>query len=148
MHGRQPAHALGPAGRLARHDPASLPSVSRARPRAPQGCAPARPAYTLKRREAFNSVVGVLEGYITMELAADGATDGSEWVETFNAGLDALDPAQFPLVTRHLPQMYNRSFLMRWKSGNAAPLEDGYNFLIEPLILGLEAQAKRARNRD
>jgi len=83
-----------------------------------------------------------------MELAADGATDGSEWVETFNAGLDALDPAQFPLVTRHLPQMYNRSFLMRWKSGNAAPLEDGYNFLIETLILGLEAQAKRARNRD
>ncbi|MER8855733.1 TetR family transcriptional regulator [Mesorhizobium australicum] len=98
--------------------------------------------------DAFNSVVGALEGYITMELAADGATEGSEWIETFNAGLDALDPAQFPLVTRHLPQMYNRSFVMRWKSGNVAPLGDGYNFLIETLILGLEAQAKRGRNRE
>ncbi|AMX97822.1 MULTISPECIES: TetR/AcrR family transcriptional regulator [Mesorhizobium] len=97
---------------------------------------------------AFNSVVGALEGYITMELAADGATEDSEWVETFNAGLDALDPARFPLVTRYLPQMYNRSFVMRWKSGNVAPLEDGYDFLIETLILGLEAQAKPGRNRD
>ncbi|MET2831030.1 TetR/AcrR family transcriptional regulator [Mesorhizobium shangrilense] len=98
--------------------------------------------------DAFNSVVGALEGYITMELAADGATEGSEWVQTFDAGLNALDAARFPLVKRHLSQMYNRSFVMRWKSGNVAPLEDGYNFLIETLILGLEAQAKRDRNRE
>ncbi|MBB6467966.1 AcrR family transcriptional regulator [Aminobacter lissarensis] len=98
--------------------------------------------------DAFNSVVGALEGYITLELAADGATEGSEWVEGFDAGLDALDAARFPLVKRHLPQMYNRSFVMRWKSGDVAPLDDGYNFLIETLILGLEAQAKRGRSRE
>lgn len=91
--------------------------------------------------DAFNAVVGALEGYITMELAADGATEGSDWVGAFDAGLDALDAERFPLVTRHLPQMYNRSFVMRWKSGDVAPLDDGYNFLIEILILGLEAQA-------
>ncbi|MBZ9725359.1 TetR family transcriptional regulator [Mesorhizobium sp. CO1-1-11] len=95
---------------------------------------------------AFNSVVGALEGYITMELAADGATEDSEWVGAFNAGLDALDETRFPLVKRHLPQMYNRSFVMRWKSGDIAPLADGYNFLIETLILGLEAQAKGVRD--
>lgn len=87
--------------------------------------------------DAFNSVVGALEGYITMELAADGAVEGSEWVEGFDAGLNALDTERFPLVKRHLPQMYNRSFVMRWKSGDVAPLADGYNFLIDTLILVL-----------
>lgn len=93
--------------------------------------------------DAFNAVVGALEGYITMELAADGASEGSEWVEAFDAGLAAVDERQFPLVKQHLPRMYNRSFVMRWKSGDVAPLDDGYNFLIETLILGLEAKAAR-----
>lgn len=93
--------------------------------------------------DAFNAVVGALEGYITMELAADGATEGSEWVQAFDAGLNALDASRFPLVKQHLPQMYNRSFVMRWKSGDVAPLDEGYNFLIDALILGLEMQAKR-----
>lgn len=91
---------------------------------------------------AFNAVVGALEGYITMELAADGASEGSQWVQAFDTGLGELDAARFPLVTRHLPQMYNRAFVMRWKSGDAAPLEEGYDFLIETLLLGLEAQAR------
>ncbi|WP_181178325.1 TetR family transcriptional regulator [Mesorhizobium sp. B4-1-3] len=93
--------------------------------------------------DAFNAVIGALEGYITMELAAEGATEGSAWVEAFDAGLSALDKSRFPLVTEHLPQMYNRSFVMRWKSGDEAPLDGGYNCLIETLILGLEAQTKR-----
>ncbi len=91
--------------------------------------------------DAFNAVVGALEGYITMELAADGATEGSEWVKAFDAGLDTLEASRFPLVKQHLPQMYNRSFVMRWKSGDVAPLTEGYDFLVETLILGLEAQA-------
>lgn len=95
---------------------------------------------------ALNAVVGALEGYITIELAADGATEGTDWVKALDAGLDALDTARFPLVTRHLPQMYNRAFVMRWKSGSVAPLDDGYDFLVETLLLGLEAQANRSRN--
>lgn len=94
---------------------------------------------------AFNSVIGALEGYVTIELAADGANEGSDWVATFDADLKALDPARFPLVTEHLPQMYNRAFVMRWKSGTDAPMDEGYDFLIETLLLGLEAQVNRRR---
>ena len=92
---------------------------------------------------AFNAVVGALEGYVTIELAADGATAGSEWVKAFDKGLEELDPKLFPLVTQHLPQMYNRAFVMRWQSGEVAPIDDGYDFLLETLILGLEAQVKK-----
>lgn len=93
--------------------------------------------------DAFNAVVGALEGYITMELATDGASDDSEWVKAFDADLEALDASRFPLVKQHLPQMYNRSFVMRWKSGDVAPLREGYDFLVETLILGLEAKARQ-----
>lgn len=89
---------------------------------------------------AFNAVIGALEGYITIELAADGAHDGSEWVAAFDAELAALDATRFPLVTGLLPLMYNRAFVMRWKSGTDAPLDEGYAFLLETLLCGLEAQ--------
>lgn len=98
--------------------------------------------------DAFNAVVGALEGYITIELAADGVDEDSDFVQWFDAGLEALEPARFPLVTRNLPHMYNRSFVMRWKSGDVAPLDRGYDFLIETLILGLETQVRRGRNRE
>lgn len=89
---------------------------------------------------AFNAVVGALEGYITIELAADAGEPGSEWVTTFDRELEALDASRFPLVTRLLPLMYNRAFVMRWKSGTDAPLDDGYEFLLETLLRGLESQ--------
>lgn len=96
--------------------------------------------------DAFNAVVGALEGYITMELAADGERAESDWTRTFDAGLADLDAARFPLVTRYLPLMHNRAFVMRWQSGDTAPLAEGYDFLIETLIAGLEARAvTRAR---
>lgn len=89
---------------------------------------------------AFNAVVGALEGYITIELAADGGEQGSEWVTTFDRELEALDADHYPLVTALLPLMYNRAFVMRWKSGTEAPLDSGYDFLLETLLRGLEAQ--------
>jgi AcrR family transcriptional regulator len=94
---------------------------------------------------AFNAIVGALEGYVTIELAADSAVPGSEWVTAFDKGLEDLDRKEFPLVTQHLPQMYNRAFVMRWQNGEAAPLDDGYDFLLETLILGLEAQVRNNR---
>jgi len=97
--------------------------------------------------DAFNAVVGALEGYITIELAADGAAEESDFVKGFNSGLQALEPERFPLVTQNLPRMYNRSFVMRWKSGDVAPLDGGYDFLIETLTLGLEAQVRHSRKR-
>ncbi|WP_162249765.1 TetR/AcrR family transcriptional regulator [Ensifer sp. Root31] len=93
--------------------------------------------------DAFNTVVGALEGFVTMELAGDGASEGSQWVKAFDADLEALDAEQFPLLKQHLSRMYNRSFVMRWKSGDVAPLDGGYNFLVETLLLGLEAQISR-----
>ena len=97
---------------------------------------------------AFNAVVGALEGYITMELAADGAVEGSEWVATFDAELKALDAERFPLTVSLLPLMYNRAFVMRWKSGTEAPLDEGYDFLVETLLDGLAAKASAyARDR-
>lgn len=92
---------------------------------------------------AFNAVVGALEGYVTIELAAESGTEGSEWVQSFDAGLEAINAANYPLTKKYLPQMYNRAFVMRWKSGDLAPLDEGFDFLIETLIAGLEVQAKR-----
>ncbi|MEW9526842.1 TetR/AcrR family transcriptional regulator C-terminal domain-containing protein [Agrobacterium radiobacter] len=97
---------------------------------------------------AFNAVVGALEGYVTIELAADSGTTGSEWVKAFDKGLDDLDPKEFPLVTQQLPAMYNRSFVMRWQNGEAAPMDDGYDFLLETLILGLEAKIRNNRETE
>ncbi|MCJ8057025.1 TetR family transcriptional regulator [Shinella curvata] len=94
--------------------------------------------------DAFNAVVGALEGFVTIELAADEASEDSEWVKTFDADLEALDADVFPLTKQYLPRMYNQSFVMRWKSGNSAPLDKGYDFLIETLISGLEMQAQRS----
>lgn len=91
---------------------------------------------------AFNAVVGALEGYITIELATDSADGESEWVRNFDSGLAELDPQRFPLVVQHLPLMYNRAFVMRWQSGDVAPLDHGFEFLLETLIAGLEIRGK------
>lgn len=97
------------------------------------------------RVDAFNALVGCLEGYTTMELGP--APDGSEdWAQSFDDRMAELDPATYPQLTGAYPEMRNRAFVTRWQNGSVAPLDSGYDLALELLLEGLAARAGRAQD--
>lgn len=93
--------------------------------------------------DAFNALLGGVEGFITMELATM-PPKGSDFVSDFQSGLRGLDAESYPLTVRHLPDMLNRSFVLRWKNGAHAPLDGGFEFLLEALLASIKAKAPQA----
>ncbi|MCA0920898.1 TetR/AcrR family transcriptional regulator [Pseudooceanicola nanhaiensis] len=95
-----------------------------------------------ERIDAFNALVGGLEGFITMELGP--APEGSEdWADSFDERMNQLDPQEYPLLTASYPEMRNRAFVTRWRNGSDSPLDGGFELLLDTLILGLEARRAR-----
>ena len=92
--------------------------------------------------DAFNALVGGLVGFVTMELAPGPAEQTVEWEKSFETRLEELDDERFPLTRATLPLMRNRAFVMRWKNGSEAPLDTGFDALLESLLKGLELRAK------
>ncbi|MEN9506548.1 MAG: Tetracycline repressor protein class from transposon [Actinomycetota bacterium] len=93
---------------------------------------------------AFNALLGAVQGFVLLELSLltagpEPSDDGSDEV------LRNLDPQQFPHITGHIDQLANRALSIKWSSGDAASLDDSFEFLLRVLIDGLAAQLQRRR---
>lgn len=92
---------------------------------------------------AFSAVIGTMVGYTTQEFALVPSDDKDEWVDTMKSTLRDIDSQQFPITSALMPRLANQAFILRWKNGATAPLDDGFELFIDAMIAGLEQLAQR-----
>lgn len=92
---------------------------------------------------AYNTFVGFVLGWLTLELSQQPGNDNQGWKEAFEAELDRLDPNTFPTLTSVMPRMRNAAFLTRWDSGRQRPLVSSFEAAVSALIAGLQASLPR-----
>lgn len=87
--------------------------------------------------DAYNVVIAALSGFVTMELSAPPAA--ADWRAAVRARLAAVEPEATPALARHLPELRDRAFLLRWSGGREKPLQGGFDAWVEMVVRGLEA---------
>jgi TetR/AcrR family tetracycline transcriptional repressor len=98
--------------------------------------------------DAFNVVMAAMCGFATLELSTAPPGDADErasWEAACRAEIDAVDAERHPHLSRHLPGLRNRAFLLRWTSGVKRPLDSGFEAWMDVVVAGLELHAKAAR---
>ena len=87
--------------------------------------------------DAYNTVVAVMLGFVTLELAPVPVEDPSNWARRFEDSIHSLDPGRFPRLCRHIDAMANQSFILRWERGSSRPLNSAFDNYVEMAISGL-----------
>ncbi|WP_296933506.1 TetR family transcriptional regulator [uncultured Marinobacter sp.] len=97
-------------------------------------------------RDAFNSLIGGLAGFVTMELAPPPAGDSSGWQEVFADRVKDISPENYPCTHAALPTITNQIFVLRWQNGEDISYAGSFEFLLDLLLDGLERRAQRLHN--
>ncbi len=95
--------------------------------------------------DAFNVVIAAMCGFATLELSTAPAGPSGEWEAACRAQIDAVDRERLPHLGRHLGDLRNRAFLLRWSGGEAQPLDSGFEAWIDVLLRGLESRSRALR---
>ncbi len=95
-------------------------------------------------RRAYNVVIAVMTGFVTIEFASAPADGSPAWEAEVRDAFRSVDPAEYPALARHLPGLENRAFVVRWQNGVDVPLDDSFDAYVEVAIGGLERLAARA----
>jgi AcrR family transcriptional regulator len=90
---------------------------------------------------AYNTVVAALAGFITQEFAT--APDDEGWRTGVQERLAAVDAEACPTLAANLPLLADKAFILRWRSGDEAPMDASFDRYVEIVIAGLERFARR-----
>jgi TetR/AcrR family tetracycline transcriptional repressor len=93
--------------------------------------------------DAYNVVIAAMVSFVTLELAPQPEDDPDGWAAGHQARLAQIDATACPTLARHLPQMANRAFVVRWSSGSTHPLDAGFDAWTEVVVQGLAARLPR-----
>jgi AcrR family transcriptional regulator len=89
--------------------------------------------------DAYCAIHAAMIGFTTQEFAR--MPDEIEgWREEMRERLARVDPAAYPVLSRHLPRLANRAFILRWQNGTEAPLDSGFELFVSCVIAGLEVK--------
>lgn len=94
-------------------------------------------------REAYNCVIAAMLGFLTMEFSPLPADNTQAWAEELRERVHTIRPLDHPVLARHLPQLANQAFILRWDNGTTVPLDSSFERHIQITIDGLEAFARR-----
>jgi AcrR family transcriptional regulator len=89
---------------------------------------------------AYNVVIAAMVSFVTLELAPQPEDDPAGWATAHQERLAQIDGQACPTLVRHLPQMANRAFVVRWSSGSTHPLDAGFDAWTRVVVQGLAAQ--------
>jgi len=93
--------------------------------------------------EAYNCVVAAMLGFLTMEFSPLPADNTQAWAEELRERVHTIRPLDHPVLTRNLPLLANKAFIVRWDNGTTVPLDGSFERHIQITIDGLEAFARR-----
>jgi AcrR family transcriptional regulator len=97
--------------------------------------------------QAFNTVVAVMVGFVTIEFAAAPMEDNKAWAAEMKRSIRAVNPQRHPVLSRNLARLENRAFVVRWQNGTDVPLDDSFEMYIEVTIKGFERLLTEAHDR-
>lgn len=95
--------------------------------------------------EAYNCVIAAMLGFLTMEFSPLPADNTQAWAEELRERVHTIRPLDHPVLTRNLPLMANKAFILRWDNGTTVPLDGSFERHIQITVDGLEAFARRVR---
>ncbi|MDB5828434.1 MAG: hypothetical protein JWQ73_2654 [Variovorax sp.] len=95
--------------------------------------------------DAFNVVIAAMCGFATLELSTAPAGSPVGWEAACRAQIDAVDTLHHPHLGRHLGDLRNRAFQVRWSSGKDQPLDSGFEAWIDVVLRGLNARSRALR---
>ncbi|MFI7445557.1 TetR/AcrR family transcriptional regulator C-terminal domain-containing protein [Nonomuraea indica] len=90
--------------------------------------------------EVYNTVIGFVLGWVTLELSQGPAEGNDEWQQEYEAQLRSANPTAYPALTRNLDLLANNAFLVRWDSGRDRPMDLSFETALDVLIRGLRAK--------
>jgi len=94
-------------------------------------------------RHAYNVVIAVMTGFVTMEFAPQPADDVPAWRDSVRNTFRSADAETYPVLARYLPDLENQAFVVRWQNGVDAPLDDSFDAYVDVAVHGLEMLASR-----
>lgn len=97
--------------------------------------------------QAFNTVVAVKVGFVTIEFAAAPVEDDKAWAAEMKRSIRAVNPERHPVLARNLARIENRAFIVRWQNGTEVPLDDSFEMYIDVAVKGLERLLTEADDR-
>lgn len=95
--------------------------------------------------EAYNCVVAAMLGFVTMEFSPLPSDNTQAWAEELRERVHTIRPLDHPVLTRHLPLLANKAFIVRWDNGSTVPLDSSFERHVQITIDGLEAFARRVK---
>jgi TetR/AcrR family tetracycline transcriptional repressor len=92
--------------------------------------------------DVYNVFVGAVFGWVSIELSNEPPSVGGDehWQQNFKDHVDSLSAVKYPNITRTIPHLANRAFMVRWESGKTNPLESSFVALVSTIVAGLEAR--------
>ena len=87
---------------------------------------------------AYNTIVGSLVGWVSVELAVAPAGP-DPWQDEFARTIHALDPASHPTITANLAVLEDSVIALRWHGGQERPLDGAFEGTLKAWIDGLVA---------
>ena len=95
--------------------------------------------------EAYNCVIAAMLGFVTMEFSPLPSDNTQAWAEELRERVHTIRPLDHPVLTRNLPLLANKAFIVRWDNGTTVPLDSSFERHIQITIDGLEAFARRVK---
>lgn len=90
--------------------------------------------------DAYNTVIGYILGWTTLELSAEPAGVTEAWREEFSGRMRDLDPNAYPVVARNRETVENNAFMVRYESGRTRPMDRSFAAGLDAVLRGLAAQ--------
>lgn len=87
--------------------------------------------------DAYNAVLGFAFGWVAIELSRQPSDADGNWSSDFEEALTRLNGLAYPALARNMPDLMNRTFLLRWDSGKQRPLDSGFELALTSLLDGL-----------
>jgi TetR/AcrR family tetracycline transcriptional repressor len=92
--------------------------------------------------KAYNAYVGCLIGWVSLELSSSGAADPDG--DSQLGVLSKLDERLYTALSRNLPVIANRAFMVRWDTGTTNPMDESFDFMLEAVLTGIGDSIKQA----
>jgi TetR/AcrR family tetracycline transcriptional repressor len=88
--------------------------------------------------DAYNTFMGFLSGWVTMELSTEPASQDSGFRDEYAQALRSLSPHAFPALTRSMDVLENNAFMTRYDSGRRRPMDRSFAVAVRVVLHGLQ----------
>ena len=89
---------------------------------------------------AYNTYVGSLVGWVSVELSADPGEAGEGWQEEFAATVRELPAAEYPTIAANVEHLADSIIALRWHGGAERPMDSSFEAALGAWLSGLASQ--------